>query len=75
MTQVIAMAANVGYGITLSALAVGWVLLGVAGFIYSIICVGKTKSIWKGIWGIAVAVMMGPLFWVYHYVDKDYCRA
>lgn len=75
LSQAIAKVADAGYGVTLGTLAVGWVLLGIAGFVYSIICVGKTKSIWKSLWGITVAVMMGPLFWVYYYVDKDYCRA
>ena len=65
---------NTSYGATLSVLAVAWALLGLAGFIYSLVCATKTPSVGKILFGILLAIVTGPLYWIYWYVDKDYCR-
>jgi hypothetical protein len=35
---------------------------------------GKTPSLARSIIGIVMAVLFGPLYWVYWFFDKDYCR-
>lgn len=61
-------------GTKLSILAVAWALLGFAGFIYSLVCATKTPSVGKILFGILLSIVSGPLYWIYWYVDKDYCR-
>lgn len=55
-------------------LSVLWALMGLAAFIYSLICMGKTPSMGKSIIGVVMSVLFGPLYWIYWYFDKDYCR-
>lgn len=61
-----------GLGITL--LVVAWVLLGIAAFIHSILCAVKTPSILKGALGITLAILFGPLYFVYPLADKSFCK-
>lgn len=61
-------------GMAMTLLAAAWVLLGLAGFVYSLVCAGKTPSMARAIMGIVIAVLFGPLYWVYWYADKQYCR-
>lgn len=65
---------NMSYGVTLTVMAVAWAVIGLAGFFYSLFCVTKTPSILKGIFGVALSILIGPLYFVYWYVDQDYCR-
>jgi hypothetical protein len=64
-----------GAGI-ITVLGIAWVLLGIAGFIYSLICTpsNKTPSAMRAILGVLIAFVFGPFYWVYWYLDKDYCR-
>jgi hypothetical protein len=55
-------------------LSIVWALMGLAGFIYSLVCMGKTPSVARAVIGIVMAVLFGPLYWVYWFFDKDYCR-
>jgi hypothetical protein len=61
-------------GAAITLLAAAWALLGLAGFVYSLICAGKTPSPVKAVLGIVIAILFGPLYWVYWYADKEYCR-
>ena len=56
-------------------LSVAWVIAGIAAFLYSLICIGKTASLTRGIIGLILAILIGPFYWVYWYFDPEYCRA
>lgn len=58
----------------LIGLAAVWSLLGLAAFIYSLVCVGKTPSLVRGIAGIVISAIFGPFYWLYWAFDKNYCR-
>lgn len=58
----------------LIGLSIVWALMGLAAFIYSLVCIGKTPSVARSIIGVLMAVLFGPFFFVYWYFDKDYCR-
>jgi hypothetical protein len=66
---------NAVFSGAMSLLAVAWALLGLAGFVYSIFCFGKTPSVLRAIGGIAISIFLGPLFWIYYFADKQYCRS
>lgn len=50
-----------------------WVVSGIAAFIASLICLGFRGSMSDKIIGIVIAVLMGPLYWLYFSLNKDYC--
>ncbi len=55
-------------------LSVLWALMGLAAFIYSLVCMGKTPSLPRAILGVLMAVLFGPLYFIYWYFDPEYCR-
>jgi hypothetical protein len=57
-------------------IAILWSLAGLAAFIYSLVCLGgdKNPSATRGVIGVIVALLLGPLYWLYWWMDKDYCR-
>lgn len=65
---------NSDHAATVGVLAIAWAVLGIAAFIYSLMCIPKTPTLLKGIFGVLLSVLLGPLYWVYWYVDKGYCR-
>jgi hypothetical protein len=54
-------------------LVVAWVVAGIVAFVHSLMCIGKTPALWRGIMGVLVALMVGPFYWVYWYIDDEYC--
>lgn len=56
------------------SLAIAWIVLGIAAFIYSLVCAGKTKSTGKIVLGVLLAIFFGPFYWIYYLADKNYCR-
>lgn len=65
---------NKSYGLSIALLAIAWAAMGLVAFVYSLFCMAKTPSLMKGIFGVVLAILTGPLFFVYWYIDKDYCR-
>jgi hypothetical protein len=59
----------------LIGMSILWAVAGIAAFIYSLVCVGKTQSLMRAILGIVLAAFLGPLYWIYWFYDKEYCRA
>lgn len=59
----------------MALLAIVWSIAGIVALIHSIVCIGKTRSIPRIIFGVAIAALFGPFFWFYLFFDKDYCRA
>lgn len=58
----------------ITILAIVWFIAGIAALIKSILCVGHTPSWFRVIIGFVMALVTGPFYWVYYYIDKSYCR-
>lgn len=56
------------------AITLAWVALGIAAFVMSLLCFGKSGSMTKKIFGFLLAVFFGPFYWVYFLVTKKYCK-
>lgn len=64
---------KVGGGITLFLL-IGWAVGGIAAIIMSLVCFGYSGSTIEKILGIALAFFLGPLYFIFYAVNKNYCR-
>lgn len=51
-----------------------WMLLGLAAFLASLICFGKSGTAVDKIFGFLLAIFFGPVYWIYFFVNKSYCR-
>eukprot|EP00741_Cyanophora_paradoxa_P003240 tig00000681_g3149.t1 len=53
-----------------------WASVGIAGFAWSIVCMGRGGDAMSKIGGFLMAVFMGPLYWVYYYLNRKmgYCK-
>ena len=51
-----------------------WIVAGIIGFLWSITCFGKSGTIAQQWTGLLLAIFFGPLFWIYYYSVKKYCR-
>lgn len=51
-----------------------WILAGVAAFITSIVCFGKSGTTAQHVVGLLLAFFFGPFYWIYYAVARDYCR-
>ena len=51
-----------------------WSLTGLVAFIKSIICFGSTSTMTEKLLGFLLAVFFGPFYFIYLYVNKDYCN-
>lgn len=52
-----------------------WVVAGIVGFLWSIMCFGRSGTMSQQIVGLLLAVFFGPLYWLYFFSVKKYCRA
>lgn len=50
-----------------------WVLVGLAAFIASLVCFGRSGTTAQHVIGLVVSVFFGPFYWIYFFVAKDYC--
>lgn len=53
---------------------VAWIILGIVAFVQSLMCFGKKGSKLDKIFGFILAVLFGPLYWVFFYSNQEYCR-
>ncbi len=51
-----------------------WVLAGLAAFVWSLVCFGKSGTTTQKVIGLLISLVLGPFYWIYFYVSKDYCR-
>lgn len=51
-----------------------WILAGIAAFIWSLVCFGKSGTMVQKVIGLLLSMFLGPFYWIYFYVSKDYCR-
>ncbi len=59
----------VGVGIFLLV----WVIVGTIAFIISLFCFGFSGSITEKIIGLVLAIFFGPFYFIYFYLNKNYC--
>ena len=52
-----------------------WLLAGIAAFIWSLVCFGRSGTMAQKIIGLLLSMFLGPFYWIYFYVSKDYCRS
>lgn len=51
-----------------------WIVAGIIGFLWSITCFGKSGTMAQQWTGLLLAIFFGPLFWIYYFSVKKYCR-
>ena len=51
-----------------------WVILGIAGIIMSIVCFGRSGSTSQHVVGLLLAILFGPIYWIFYFVVPDYCK-
>ncbi len=61
-------------GIAASLFALAWILAGLAAFVMSIICFGRSGSVGQHIVGFLLAMFFGPFYWIFYGVSPDYCN-
>lgn len=50
-----------------------WIILGLIAFITSIVCFGFSGSTMEKVMGLLIALLFGPFYWLYFYLNKNYC--
>lgn len=50
-----------------------WVIAGIAGFVMSLVCFGHSGSTLEKIFGVVIAWLIGPFYWLYYGFNKAYC--
>ena len=60
----------------MAALILGfiWAVLGMAAFITSIICFGRSGSFGQQVMGLIIATLFGPFYWIYFTYVENYCK-
>ena len=51
-----------------------WSVMGLIAFVWSIYCFGKKGTIFQKIFGILMAMFLGPLFFFYYRYSPTYCK-
>jgi hypothetical protein len=51
-----------------------WVLAGLAAFIISIYCFTKSGTTGEKILGLLLAIVLGPLYFIYAALNEKYCK-
>lgn len=64
---------KMGGGIALFLL-IGWAVGGIAAIIMSLVCFGYSGSTTEKILGLLLAFFLGPLYFIFYAVNKNYCR-
>lgn len=52
-----------------------WALAGIAAFITSLLCFGRTGTFGDKVLGLLLSIFFGPIYWIYFWANRDYCRA
>ena len=51
-----------------------WVFLGLTAYVMCIVCYFQSGSLVEKTLGLIIAVLLGPLYWIYYALMKNYCR-
>jgi hypothetical protein len=62
------------FGLVAGLFALAWMLAGLAAFVMSIVCFGRSGSMGQHIAGLLLAAFFGPFYWIFYGVSPDYCN-
>jgi hypothetical protein len=51
-----------------------WIVLGLAAFVWSLYCFGKSGTMFEKCLGLAMAIFFGPLFFLLYKFSPTYCK-
>jgi flagellar basal body-associated protein FliL len=51
-----------------------WVFIGLTAFFMTMYCYSKGSTFWQTIIGLFLSIFCGPLYWIYYFVSKTYCK-
>ena len=51
-----------------------WCILGIIAFVRSIMCFNSDSSTSEKIIGLALSIFFGPIYFLYEYFNKDFCK-
>jgi hypothetical protein len=51
-----------------------WVISGLFGFIFSIVCLFYESSPAEKILGLVLGIFTGPFYWLYYILNTNYCN-
>lgn len=57
----------------IAALVILWVVIGIIGFVYSILCFGMSGSMAEKVVGLLLSIFFGPFYWIYYFANSSYC--
>ena len=60
--------------IVISIIIVIWVILGITGFIMSIVCFGRSGTTTQHVVGLLLSIFFGPIYWIFYLAVPDYCK-
>jgi len=60
--------------IVITIIVIFWVILGITGFIMSIVCFGRSGTSSQHIIGLLLAIFFGPIYWIFYLAVPDYCK-
>jgi hypothetical protein len=61
-------------GVTAAIIFVIWSLIGLAAFVMSIVCFGRSGTTGQHVVGLLLAMFFGPFYWIFYGVSPDYCN-
>jgi hypothetical protein len=51
-----------------------WAGFGILAFFLSLVCLGFSGTIFEKVFGIVLALLLGPFYFVYYYMSSTYCK-
>ena len=60
--------------IIITIIVIIWAILGIIGFIMSLICFGRSGTSTQHVIGLLIAIFFGPIYWIFYLVVPDYCK-
>lgn len=63
-----------GTAIAIYIIALIWIIAGIAAFIMSLICFGKSGTTTDHVLGLVLAILFGPIYFLFFIFNKSYCR-
>jgi hypothetical protein len=60
--------------IVITIIVIFWIILGITGFIMSIVCFGRSGTTTQHVVGLLLAIFFGPIYWIFYLAVPDYCK-
>ena len=65
---------NSNVGVFIIFILILLVVLGIIAMIWSLICFGRSGTIFEKFIGVVIAFFVGPFYFIYYFANKNYCR-